>query len=316
MQDRQMLTDVTTRSLIGLDSVIKNIRPDLVLVHGDTTTAFAAGLAAFYNQVPVGHVEAGLRTGDKYAPFPEEVNRRLVGILADLHFAPTLKAAENLRLENKKPETIFVTGNTAIDVLKTTVRDSYQHEILNKIGKDRLILLTVHRRENLGNPMRSMFRAVKQMVKEHANVQVVYPVHMNPLVHEIAHDELGNDPRIHLIQPLDVIDFHNIASRSYLILTDSGGIQEEAPSMGVPVLVLRDKTERPEGIEANTMKLAGTREENIYRLTKRLLDDRAEYEKMSQSSNPYGDGTASRQIVNHIIQYFNGQNRAFFSRPR
>ncbi len=305
MKDRQTLMDVTTRGLEGLDDVMKKVKPDIVLVHGDTTTTFIAGLAAFYNQIQVGHVEAGLRTWNKYSPYPEEMNRQLTGVLADLHFAPTDKSAANLQAENKKEERIFVTGNTAIDALKTTVKETYEHEVLTKLGDDRLILLTAHRRENLGEPMKNMFRAVKRIVDEHEDVQVVYPVHLNPVVRETANDILGNDPRIHLIEPLDVIDFHNFAERAHIILTDSGGVQEEAPSLGVPVLVLRDTTERPEGIEAGTLKLAGTEEETIYALAKELLIDEDVYKQMSQASNPYGDGLASKRICDAISYYFN-----------
>ncbi|MED4796197.1 UDP-N-acetylglucosamine 2-epimerase (non-hydrolyzing) [Priestia megaterium] len=305
MKDRQTLMDVTTRGLEGLDDVMKKVKPDIVLVHGDTTTTFIAGLAAFYNQIQVGHVEAGLRTWNKYSPYPEEMNRQLTGVLADLHFAPTDKSAANLQAENKKEERIFVTGNTAIDALKTTVKETYEHEVLTKLGDDRLILLTAHRRENLGEPMKNMFRAVKRIVDEHEDVQVVYPVHLNPVVRETANDILGNDPRIHLIEPLDVIDFHNFAERAHIILTDSGGVQEEAPSLGVPVLVLRDTTERPEGIEAGTLKLAGTEEETIYALAKELLIDEDVYKQMSQASNPYGDGSASKRICDAISYYFN-----------
>ncbi|MET3319919.1 UNVERIFIED_ORG: UDP-N-acetylglucosamine 2-epimerase (non-hydrolyzing) [Peribacillus simplex] len=304
MKDRQTLTDVTTRGLQGLDAVMKEVKPDIVLVHGDTTTTFIAGLAAFYNQIVIGHVEAGLRTWNKYSPYPEEMNRQLTGVLADLHFAPTKKSAENLLQEDKKEEAIFITGNTAIDALKTTVLKEYTHSVLEKIGNDRLILLTAHRRENLGEPMRNMFRAVKKIIEEHDDVQVVYPVHLNPTVREIADEVLGKDPRIHLIEPLEVIDFHNFAARAYIILTDSGGVQEEAPSLGVPVLVLRDTTERPEGIEAGTLKLAGVEEENIYRLTKELLTDEVEYDRMSKASNPYGDGHASKRIGDAISLYF------------
>lgn len=304
MKDRQTLTDVTTRGLQGLDAVMKEVKPDIVLVHGDTTTTFIAGLAAFYNQIVIGHVEAGLRTWNKYSPYPEEMNRQLTGVLADLHFAPTKKSAENLLQEDKKEEAIFITGNTAIDALKTTVLKEYTHSVLEKIGNDRLILLTAHRRENLGEPMRNMFRAVKRIIEEHDDVQVVYPVHLNPTVREIADEVLGKDPRIHLIEPLEVIDFHNFAARAFIILTDSGGVQEEAPSLGVPVLVLRDTTERPEGIEAGTLKLAGVEEENIYRLTKELLTDEAEYDRMSKASNPYGDGHASKRIGDAISLYF------------
>ncbi|TYR75289.1 UDP-N-acetylglucosamine 2-epimerase (non-hydrolyzing) [Rossellomorea vietnamensis] len=305
MKDRQTLIDVTTRGLEGLDKVMKEVKPDIVLVHGDTTTTFIASLAAFYNQIAVGHVEAGLRTWNKYSPFPEEMNRQLTGIMADLHFSPTEKSAQNLLTENKKEDSIFITGNTAIDALKTTVKDEYSHEVLEKVGEDRLVLLTAHRRENLGQPMRNMFRAIKRLVEEHDDIQVVYPVHLNPAVREVADEVLGNDPRIHLIEPLDVIDFHNFASRAYLILTDSGGVQEEAPSLGVPVLVLRDTTERPEGIEAGTLKLAGIEEENIYTLAKELITDQAAYEKMSKAANPYGDGYASLRITEAIRYYFN-----------
>ncbi|MGE7588848.1 non-hydrolyzing UDP-N-acetylglucosamine 2-epimerase [Peribacillus sp. NPDC101480] len=303
MKERQTLADITTRALNGLDSVMKEAKPDIVLVHGDTTTTFVASLAAFYNQIVIGHVEAGLRTWNKYSPYPEEINRQLTGTLADLHFAPTSKAEENLLNENKK-DNIFVTGNTATDALKTTVRSTYSHPVLNGLGEDRLILLTAHRRENLGEPMRNIFRAVKKIIAEHDDVQVVYPVHLNPLVQELANEILGDDPRIHLIEPLDVLDFHNFASRAYLILTDSGGIQEEAPSLGVPVLVLRDTTERPEGIAAGTLRLAGTDEQTIYNLAHELLTDQEVHEKMSKASNPYGDGNASVRIAEAIRYYF------------
>ncbi|WP_438825244.1 non-hydrolyzing UDP-N-acetylglucosamine 2-epimerase [Bacillus sp. JJ1609] len=304
MKDRQTLIDVTTRGLEGLDKVMKEVKPDIVLVHGDTTTTFVASLAAYYNQIVVGHVEAGLRTWNKYSPFPEEMNRQLTGVMADLHFAPTSKSAANLLQENKLEENIFITGNTAIDALKTTVKETYQHEVLDKLGNDRLILMTAHRRENLGEPMRNMFRAIKRIVDEQPDVQVVYPVHLNPVVRELADEVLGNDPRIHLIEPLDVIDFHNFASRAHLILTDSGGVQEEAPSLGVPVLVLRDTTERPEGIEAGTLKLAGNEEQPIYDMATELLTDRDAYEKMAKASNPYGDGRASERICEAIRFYF------------
>ncbi|MFS0879511.1 non-hydrolyzing UDP-N-acetylglucosamine 2-epimerase [Metabacillus niabensis] len=304
MKDRQTLTGVTTRALEGLDNVMKEVKPDLVLVHGDTTTTFVASLAAFYNQIAVGHVEAGLRTWNKYSPFPEEVNRQITGVIADLHFSPTDKSEANLLQENKKADTIYVTGNTAIDALKTTVKDTYTHDVIEKLGSDRMILLTAHRRENLGEPMRNMFRAIKRLVTEHDDVQVVYPVHLNPAVREVADEILGNDPKIHLIEPLGVYDFHNFASRAHIILTDSGGVQEEAPSLGVPVLVLRDTTERPEGIEAGTLKLAGTDEETIYKLAYELLNNKEEYEKMSKASNPYGDGQASNRIVQAILHYF------------
>lgn len=304
MKERQTLKDITIRALDGLDQIIKEVKPDIVLVHGDTSTTFVASLAAFYNQTSVGHVEAGLRTWNKFSPYPEEMNRQLTGVIADLHFAPTKKAEQNLLLENKQSESIFVTGNTAIDALKTTVANDYQHPILDKIGSDKMILLTAHRRENLGEPMRQMFRAIKRIVDEFEDVQVVYPVHLNPTVREIADEVLGNNPKIHLIEPLEVLDFHNFLSKSHIILTDSGGIQEEAPSLGKPVLVLRDTTERPEGIEAGTLKLAGTDEKTIYHLTKELLTNKAEYERMAKASNPYGDGKASYRIVQSILYYF------------
>ncbi|MFF2500274.1 non-hydrolyzing UDP-N-acetylglucosamine 2-epimerase [Peribacillus sp. NPDC058075] len=307
MKERQTLADITTRALNGLDSVMKEAKPDIVLVHGDTTTTFVASLAAFYNQIVIGHVEAGLRTWNKYSPYPEEMNRQLTGTMADLHFAPTSKAEENLLNENKK-DNIFVTGNTATDALKTTVRSTYSHPVLDGLGEDRLILLTAHRRENLGEPMRNIFRAVKRISAEHDDVQVVYPVHLNPLVQELANEILGDDPRVHLIEPLDVLDFHNFASRAYLILTDSGGIQEEAPSLGVPVLVLRDTTERPEGIAAGTLRLAGTDEQTIYNLAHELLTDQEVHEKMSKASNPYGDGNASVRIAEAIRYYFKQVN--------
>ncbi|MDM5361342.1 non-hydrolyzing UDP-N-acetylglucosamine 2-epimerase [Peribacillus sp. RS7] len=307
MKERQTLADITTRALNGLDSVMKEAKPDIVLVHGDTTTTFVASLAAFYNQIVIGHVEAGLRTWNKYSPYPEEMNRQLTGTMADLHFAPTSKAEENLLNENKR-DSIFVTGNTATDALKTTVRSTYSHPVLNGLGEDRLILLTAHRRENLGEPMRNIFRAVKRIIAEHDDVQVVYPVHLNPVVQELANEILGDDPRVHLIEPLDVLDFHNFASRAYLILTDSGGIQEEAPSLGVPVLVLRDTTERPEGIAAGTLRLAGTDEQTIFNMAHELLTNKGEHEKMSKASNPYGDGNASVRIAEAIRYYFKQVN--------
>jgi UDP-N-acetylglucosamine 2-epimerase (non-hydrolysing) len=305
MKDRQTLVDITTRSLEGLNKVMEEVKPDIVLVHGDTTTTFVAGLAAFYNQIAIGHVEAGLRTWNKYSPYPEEMNRQLAGVLADLHFSPTSKSAQNLLAENKKEADIYITGNTAIDALKTTVKSDYTHEVLERLGENRLVLMTAHRRENQGEPMRNMFRAIKRLVEKHEDIQVVYPVHMNPVVREIANDILGDDSRIHLIEPLDVIDFHNFASRAHLILTDSGGVQEEAPSLGVPVLVLRDTTERPEGIEAGTLKLAGVEEETIFELADELLSDDAVHEVMAKASNPYGDGFASKRIVEAILYHFN-----------
>lgn len=306
MKKNQTLFDVTTRVLHGLDEVMKEAKPDIVLVHGDTTTTFAASLAAFYNQIAIGHVEAGLRTYNKYSPYPEEMNRQLTGVMADLHFAPTDTSAENLLRENKKEADIFVTGNTAIDALKTTVQEDYDSELLNEItGQDkRLVLLTAHRRENLGEPMRNMFRAVRRLIEKYEDIEVVYPVHMNPIVRELAGEILNDLDRVHLIEPLDVFDFHNYASRSHLILTDSGGVQEEAPSLGVPVLVLRDTTERPEGVAAGTLKLAGVEEEVIFGLADELLSDQAAYESMAKASNPYGDGEASRRIVDAIVERF------------
>lgn len=301
MKDRQTLIDVTTNALQGLDKVMKEAQPDIVLVHGDTATTFIASLAAFYNQIAIGHVEAGLRTWNKYSPYPEEMNRQLTGVMADLHFAPTEVSKKNLLDENKNPATIFVTGNTAIDALATTVSEHYTHPVLDKIGEDRMILLTAHRRENLGEPMRHMFKAITRILAEHEDVQVVYPVHMNPAVREIANEILGNNKRVHLIEPLEVFDFHNFAANSYMILTDSGGVQEEAPSLGKPVLVLRDTTERPEGIAAGTLKLAGTEEETIYALAKELLTDNNAYEAMAKASNPYGDGHASKRIVEALL---------------
>lgn len=307
MKDRQTLIDVTTNALQGLDKVMKEAQPDIVLVHGDTATTFIASLAAFYNQIAIGHVEAGLRTWNKYSPYPEEMNRQLTGVMADLHFAPTEVSKKNLLDENKNADTIFVTGNTAIDALATTVSEHYTHPVLEKIANDRMILLTAHRRENLGEPMRHMFRAITRLLAEHEDVQVVYPVHMNPAVREIANEILGDNDRVHLIEPLEVFDFHNFAANSYMILTDSGGVQEEAPSLGKPVLVLRDTTERPEGIAAGTLKLAGTEEETIYSLAKELLEDKEAYEAMAKASNPYGDGHASQRIVEALLNFYKKQ---------
>ncbi|WP_337018004.1 non-hydrolyzing UDP-N-acetylglucosamine 2-epimerase [Oceanobacillus massiliensis] len=304
MKKQQSLAQITTRALEGLDEVMKETKPDIVLVHGDTTTTFAASLAAYYNQIAVGHVEAGLRTWNKYSPYPEEMNRQLTGVMADLHFSPTEKSKQNLLNENKRAESIVVTGNTAIDALKTTVDDNYSSPILDQLGDKRLVLMTAHRRENLGNNMEQMFRAIKRLVEAHDDIQVIYPVHLNPLVQQTANEILGNDDRIQLIEPLGVVDFHNFASRAYLILTDSGGVQEEAPSLGVPVLVLRDTTERPEGIDAGTLKLAGTDEDTIFNLANELLSDEEAHDKMSKASNPYGDGEASRRIGDAIVSYF------------
>lgn len=305
MKQGQTLVDITTRALQSLSEVISEVKPNIVLVHGDTTTTLSGSLAAFYNQVSVGHVEAGLRTYDKYSPFPEEVNRQVTGVIADMHFAPTEVSKLNLLKEGKKEESIYVTGNTAIDALKTTVKEDYNHEIFEKIGNDKMILLTAHRRENLGEPMKNMFRAIKRITEEFEGIQVVYPVHLNPLVREAADEVLGDNNKVHLINPLEVLDFHNFLNKSHIIMTDSGGIQEEAPSLGKPVLVLRDTTERPEGVSAGTLKLAGTDEDTIYNLAKELLTNEEEYNKMSKASNPYGDGYSSRYIVNAIIEKFN-----------
>ncbi|MBO8172018.1 MAG: UDP-N-acetylglucosamine 2-epimerase (non-hydrolyzing) [Bacillaceae bacterium] len=304
MKDRQTLTDVTVRALQGLEQVMSEEKPDMVLVHGDTTTTFVAGLAAFYQRAEVGHVEAGLRTRNKYSPYPEELNRQLTGVLADLHFAPTERAARNLLEEKKPEESVFITGNTVIDALQTTVRSDYHHDVLKKVDGLKMVLMTAHRRENLGEPMRRIFRAVRRLVDEHSDIAVVYPVHLNPAVRELAGEILGDHNRIHLIDPLDAVDFHNFMSRSHLILTDSGGVQEEAPAFGVPVLVLRDTTERPEGIEAGTLKLAGTDEERVYELAARLLTDETAYKEMARAANPYGDGKGSRRIAEAILYYY------------
>ena len=304
MQQGQTLGDVTTRALNGLEKVIKEVQPDIVLVHGDTTTTFAGALAAFYCQVAIGHVEAGLRTGNKYSPYPEEMNRQMVGVMADMHFSPTDLSANNLINEGKDPKNIYITGNTAIDAMSTTIKTDYYHEIFDWVGNDRMILLTAHRRENLGDPMRHIFMAIKKIVEEFNDVKVVYPIHMNPKVREVANEIFGACDKIKLIEPLEVLDFHNFLNKSYIILTDSGGIQEEAPSLGKPVLVLRDTTERPEGIDAGTLKLAGTDELTIYEMTKELLCDKTVYNSMSRASNPYGDGHASKRIADAIVEKF------------
>ena len=297
MKERQTLFDVTTNILNRIREVLETVRPDVVLVHGDTSTTFVTALACYYLQIPVGHVEAGLRTYNIYSPYPEEFNRQAVGIIAAYHFAPTELSKENLLKEGKKPETIYVTGNTAIDALKTTVRKDYAHPVLEWAKDSRLIMITAHRRENLGEPMKHMFRAIRRVCDEHPDIKAVYPIHMNPAVRETAQAILGDDERIRIIEPLDVLDFHNFLARSYLILTDSGGIQEEAPSLGKPVLVMRDTTERPEGIAAGTLKLVGTDEGTIYENFKMLLEDQEAYRKMSMASNPYGDGFASKRIA-------------------
>lgn len=297
MKDQQTLFDVTTNILERIKDVLEKEKPDVVLVHGDTSTTFVTALACFYLQIPVGHVEAGLRTYNIYSPYPEEFNRQAVGIISEYNFAPTEMSKNNLLKEGKKPDSIYVTGNTAIDALKTTVREDYNHPELEWANDSRLILLTAHRRENLGEPMRHMFRAIKRIVEEHNDLKVIYPIHMNPVVRQIADEELGNDEKFHIIEPLDVLDFHNFMAHSHLILTDSGGIQEEAPSLGKPVLVMRDTTERPEGIAAGTLKLVGTDEETIYNEFKRLVDDESAYEAMAHAANPYGDGHASERIA-------------------
>lgn len=304
MKPGQTLSEVTGRVINGLESVIKEVKPDMILVHGDTTTTFAGSLAAFYNEVDIGHVEAGLRTHNKYSPFPEEANRQMTGVLADLHFSPTEDARQNLLNEAKDDTKISVTGNTAIDALATTVDENYHSDIIEKHKDNKVILLTAHRRENIGQPMHNIFGAVRQIVDEFEDVTVVYPMHKNPKVREIAQEYLGNHERVELIEPLDVLDFHNFAARSHLILTDSGGVQEEAPSLGKPVLVLRDTTERPEGVKAGTLKLAGVEQENIYNMTKELLTDEKLYNQMSQTQNPYGDGQASRRICDNIKYYY------------
>ena len=300
MKDKQNLFDITSNVLERIKEILEKEKPDVVLVHGDTSTSFAAALACYYLQIPVGHVEAGLRTYNIMSPYPEEFNRQAVDIISRYSFAPTELSKENLFREGKDPDTIFVTGNTVIDALKTTVRENYTHPELEWASDSRLILITAHRRENLGEPMRNMFRAIKRVLDEHDDVKAIYPIHMNPLVRETANEVFAGDDRIHLIEPLDVLDFHNFMSRSYLILTDSGGIQEEAPSLGKPVLVMRDTTERPEGIVAGTLKLVGTNEDTILREFTRLLTDNEEYLKMSHASNPYGDGFASKRIANII----------------
>ena len=297
MKAKQTLFDVTINILERMKAVLEEVKPDVVLVHGDTSTTFVTALACFYLQIPVGHVEAGLRTYNIFSPYPEEFNRQAVGIVSNYNFAPTEMSKENLLKEGKDPSTIYVTGNTAIDALKTTVRDDYNHEHLEWAEDSRLIMITAHRRENLGEPMRNMFRAIKRIIDEKSDIKAIYPIHMNPIVREAAQEILGDTDRIRIIEPLEVLDFHNFLSRSHLILTDSGGIQEEAPSLGKPVLVMRDTTERPEGIAAGTLKLVGTDEEVIYKTFKQLLEDQNEYDKMSKASNPYGDGFASKRIA-------------------
>lgn len=297
MKEKQTLFDVTCNILTSIKPVLEEVKPDVVLVHGDTSTTFATALACFYLQIPVGHVEAGLRTYDIYSPYPEEFNRQAVSIISQYNFAPTQMSKDNLLRAGYKEESIYITGNTAIDALQTTVREEYTHSELDWAKGSRLIMITAHRRENLGQPMHNMFRAIRRIIDEHPDVKAIYPIHMNPVVREAAQQELGDCDRIHIIEPLDVLDFHNFLARSYLIITDSGGIQEEAPSLGKPVLVMRDTTERPEGIAAGTLKLVGTNEKVIYDAFRLLLNDQTAYEKMSKASNPYGDGLASKRIA-------------------
>ncbi|NQX61987.1 non-hydrolyzing UDP-N-acetylglucosamine 2-epimerase [Paenibacillus qinlingensis] len=304
MKDRQTLNEITMRVLQGLEPVFQEAKPDLILVHGDTLTTFLASYAAFMQQIQVGHVEAGLRTWNKLSPYPEEMNRQLTGVLADLHFAPTGQSAENLRKENKSESQIYVTGNTAIDVFKYTVQEKFNHPVLEWAAGRKLILMTAHRREAQGEPHRQIFRAVKRIADEFEDIAIVYPVHPNPVVLEPAHEILGNHPRIKLIEPLDVFELHNFYPYTYMILTDSGGLQEEAPTFGVPALVLRDTTERPEGIQAGTLELVGTDEEVVYTRARALLTDPDQYNKMSQAANPYGDGKASERIVQAILHHF------------
>lgn len=304
----QTLFDITTRAMMGLDKVLTEEKPDIVLVHGDTTTTFAGALAAYYHQTAVGHVEAGLRTHNKYSPFPEEMNRRLTGCIADLNFAPTSTSEANLLAENVPPESIFVTGNTVIDALHHTVRDDFdfQENSLKDVdfANKRIILVTTHRRENLGEPMRHVYKALKQLTEEFDDVEVVFPVHKNPKVREVVNEELGGLAKVHLIDPLDYEPFANLMHRAYLILTDSGGVQEEAPALGKPVLVLRDTTERPEAVDAGTVKLIGTDRERVYEEAKKLLTDKAEYSRMAESVNPYGDGKAAARIIQAILYHY------------
>ncbi len=304
MKSGQTLSEITTKVLLKLEQIIKEEKPNIILVHGDTTTTFSGALAGFYSQTDIGHVEAGLRTWNKYSPFPEEMNRQMVDRISDMCFAPTKVSKENLVKENIEESKIFITGNTAIDAMKTTIKQNYSHPIFDWLNGSKMILLTAHRRENLGNPMRNIFNAIKKIVDEYDDIKVVYPIHLNPQIREIANQILANNDKIKIIEPLEVIDFHNFINKSYIILTDSGGIQEEAPSLGKPVLVLRNTTERPEGIEAGTLKLVGLNEENIYLEVKKLIEDKEEYNKMSKASNPYGDGFASKKIVDEIIRKY------------
>lgn len=305
MRKNQTLSQITSNILILLEKILKHEKPDLLLVHGDTTTSYVAALAGFYLQIPIGHVEAGLRTYNIFQPYPEEFNRISIDMIADLFFAPTIKAKQNLLKEGKNQKNIFVTGNTVIDAMYTTISKDFHHELLNWAADSKLILLTAHRRENIGMPMRSIFRAVRRIIKDNSDVKIIYPIHKNPQIREIANEILGNINNICIVEPLNIFEFHNFISKSYLIMTDSGGIQEEAPALGKPVLVMRDVTERPEGVEAGVLKLVGTNEDNIYYETNKLLHDNEAYLRMSKSVNPYGDGHASERIVKIILQYFN-----------
>lgn len=304
MKDGQTLMDVTSRVIKELDSVLVEAKPDIILVHGDTTTTFAASIAGFYHQIKIGHVEAGLRTWNKYSPFPEEMNRQLTDTLADIYFAPTVMSKSNLLKEGRSEESIFITGNTAIDAMKYTIKKNYSNELLDNLVGKRIILVTMHRRENLGQPMTNVFKAINRLVEKFEDVHIVFPMHKNPKVRKNAEETLSDSEQVHLIEPLDVIDFQNFSNNSYMILSDSGGVQEEAPSLGVPVLVLRDTTERPEGIEVGTLKLVGTEEDKVFEEATLLLSDKEEYEKMSQASNPYGDGNASERILDAIAYNF------------
>ncbi|KZM63866.1 non-hydrolyzing UDP-N-acetylglucosamine 2-epimerase [Streptococcus mutans] len=306
MSKQQTLSTITTNVINKLDEVLKSEKPDIILVHGDTTTTLAASISAFYNQIKIGHVEAGLRTWNKYSPFPEEVNRQITDVVSDLYFAPTNQSRDNLLKENHPAQHIFITGNTAIDALDLTVKENYHHDVLTKIKSDnRIILVTMHRRENQGEPMRRVFKTLKSVLADYPDVELVYPVHLSPAVQKAAKDILANTERIHLIEPLDVMDFHNLANKSYFIMSDSGGVQEEAPSLGKPVLVLRDTTERPEGVAAGTLRLVGTQEDSVKNAMISLLDNKEEYDKMAQTQNPYGDGQASKRILEAISYYFN-----------
>lgn len=302
MKAKQSLFDITINIMNKMKLVLEKVKPDVVLVHGDTSTTFVTALACFYLQIPVGHVEAGLRTYNIDSPFPEEFNRQATSIVSAFNFAPTEVSKSNLLKEGKNKDAIYVTGNTAIDALKTTIKKDYNHELFNWLGDDKLIMLTAHRRENLGKPMKNMFRAIKRIIDEHEDIKVIYPIHMNPLVRDTANEIFGNHERMNIIEPLQVLDFHNFLNRSHMILTDSGGIQEEAPSLGKPVLVMRDTTERPEGIKAGTLKLVGTEEETIYNAFKNLLFDKEEFNKMSEASNPYGDGFACKRIADILVE--------------